>query len=269
MGRYFRFNTNTFNFATRCDVTWRKEYFTEFTFGGARDQRIYGLTRVTPSLTCAYDMDGLKFLQYVLGTISANGATISVSDLPEISTIHAGIDYANENAGILNAKIDTWEFTVEEGNIAKAEFNAIGKDTTTIAPTAYTTDFNSSPLMPYNFSVTINTSSIDFNRLNLRINNGLQAIFKTSTLPVTLRPTGLEIEGRIRVPNYITDAMVDGSLRIVCGTIGTIDLATCKVTEIPVKAQGYDLPETEYSFTAFPLGTTQAIKVHLQNTILW
>lgn len=267
MGRHFRFDTNTFNFATRCDVTWRKEYFTEFTFGGARDQRIYGLTKITPTLTAAYDMDGLLFLKNVLGTISTNGVTIGVNDLPEISTIHAGID--GENAGILNAKIDTWEMTVEEGNIAKAEFTAIGRNTTTVAPTAYTTNFNSAPLMPYNFGVTINTTAIDFTRLNLSINNGLQAIFKTSTLPVTIRPTGLQIEGKIKVPNYLTDSMVDGSMRVVCGTIGTIDLATCKVTEIPVKAQGYDLPEVEYSFTAFPLGTTQAIKVLLGNTILW
>lgn len=267
MGRYFRFDTNTINFATRCDVTWRKEHFTDFVFGGERDQRIYGLTRITPSLTCAYDVDGFKFLDYVLGTHSTDFTTLSVSDLPQMSTVHLSVD--GENAGILNAKVDNWELTVEEGAPARAEWTAIGRDMTTVAATAYTTNFDSAVLMPCDFRMTINTSSIDFTRFNLRINNGLDAIFKTSTLPVTIRPTGLEIDGRIRIPNYLTDQVTNGSLRIVCGTIANIDLATVRVTEIPPKVTGYDLPETEYSFIAFPKGTTQAIKVLLSNTILW
>jgi hypothetical protein len=267
MGRYFRFDNNTLNFATRCDVDVKNDHFTDFTFGGERDQRIYGLTKITPSLSCSYDMDGLKFLQYVLGSISANNATITVTDLPELGTISAAVD--GEYAGITQAKIDTWKFTIEEGSPAKAEFTATGKNTVTVGPSSYSADFCSSVLMPSDFRLTINTSSIDFTRINLNINNALTPIFKTSTLPVTIRPTGLEIDGKIRVPTYMSNAVTNGSLRIVCGTIGNIDLATIRVTEIPNKVTGFELPETEYSFTAFPTCTGQAIKVTLSNTIKW
>ena len=267
MGRYFKFDSNTFNFATRCDVNVKYDNFTDFTFGGERDQRIYGLTKITPSLTCAYDVDGLKFLINVLGTVSANGVTVTVADLPEIGSISALVEA--EYAGISFAKIDTWDFTIEEGSPAKAEFSAIGKNTVAAGPATYSSDFCSAVLMPSDCRVTINTSSIDFSRFNLKINNGLDPIFKTSTLPTTIRPTGLEIEGKIRVPSYIGTVVTNGSLRLVCGTIGNIDLATIRVTEIPSKVTGYNIPETEYSFTAFPTCNGQAIKAILSNTIKW
>lgn len=262
MGRYFKFNGNTFNFATNCDVDIKKEYFKDFVFGGNRDQRIYGLTRVTPSLTCRYDLDGLNFLQYVLGSIATG--TVTVSDLPEIGTISAAID--NEFAGITQAKIDTWKLTVEEANPVRAEFTAMGKNICGTAPTSYTPNFASPPIMPYNVSVTINTTAVTFSLFELNISNGIDAIFKTSTLPVTLRPTGLEISGKIRFPQYATTIIADGSLRLVLGSAGTIDLATIKVTEIPPKVQGYDLPDVEYSFDAFPAGTTPAIKAYVGST---
>ena len=267
MGRYFRFDTNTINFVTRCDTSIKREHFTDFVFSGERDQRIYGLTKITPSITCAYDVDGLLFLKNVLGTISADNKTITVGDLPNIGSINISVD--GENAGILNAKIDTWDFTIEEGQPAKAEWTAIGRNTTAVDTASYVTNFSSPVLMPSDFTLVINTNTIDFTRFNLNINNQLNPIFKTSTLPVTIRSSGLEVEGKIRLMNYSTDGVTDGSLKLVCGAVGTILLATIRVTEIPPKATGYDLPETEYSFTAFPSGTIPSIKVVLSNTLKW
>jgi len=267
MGRYFRFDAENFDFAVRADFSWRKEYFSEFVFGGARDKRIYGLTRITPTATWEYDVNGLEFMQYALGTVSVDGTTISVADTPEIGTIHAGID--GVNAGITFAKIDTWDFTVEEGGPAKVEVTAIGKNTTTVAPSAYTTDIDAPVIMPYNVGVTINTSSIGFVRFNLRVNNGQQAIFKTGTVPATIRPTGLEIEGRIRVLDYLDSSVTDGSLAVVVGTIGNIYVPTVKLTEIPPRVTGYDLPEIEYSFNGYPTTSNDAIRAILSNTIKW
>ena len=208
MGRYFRFDTNYFDFATRADFNWRRDWFSEFVFGGSRDKRIYGLTRVTPTATWTYDVNGLKFLYYATGSISTNGVTITVGDTPEIGTLHAGVD--GINAGITGAKVDTWEFTVEEGGPARVEVNAIGKNTTTVAPTAYTTDIDQTVIMPYDVSVTINTSSIGYTRFNLRVSNDLQPIFKTATLPNTIRPQGLMVEGRVRCQDYLDTDVTDG-----------------------------------------------------------
>jgi hypothetical protein len=268
MGRYFRFDGNTFDFATRCDVTERREYFNEFTFGGQRDQRIYGLSKVTPMLTAEYDVNGLYFLRNVLGTLSATiPSTMTIAEVPEIGTISADID--GIYAGITQAKVDTWNFTVEENGPARVEFAAIGKGFAGTAPTAYTADFCSTVVMPYNVGVTVNTSSIGFTRFNLNVNNALTPIFKNATLPQTIRATGLEVDGKIRVADYKNANIADGSLCVVVSPIGTIYIPTIKVTEIPSRARGFDLPEAEYSFIGFPSCTDQAIKAVLGTTIKW
>ena len=267
MGRYFRFDANNFDFAVRADVDWRYDYFSEFVFGGTRDKRIYGLTRLTPNMTFEYDVNGLRFLQYVIGTISANGVTVSVEDPAYIGTIHAGVD--GINAGISDAKIDTWEFTVEEGGPCKAEVNAIGRATSTAAPAAYTTDIDSAVVMPYDVGVTINTSSIGFVRFNLRISNGMEAIYKRDTVPATIRATGLEVEGRIRCLDYLDSSVTDGSLVVVVGNVGNIYVPTVKLTEVPPRATGYDLPEVEYTFNGYPTTSDDAISAILSNTVKW
>lgn len=247
MTRYLKFDTGFLNFPTRADVNFRKDYFTDFTFGGQRDRRIYGLTKCTPQITVAYDMDGLNFLQYVIG---GSGGVFTPADVPEIGTIWVGID--DQNFGIINAKVDTWEMNVEGGNPARAEWTAIGKGTFGSTLATYTPNFGSGVIMPSSISVSIGASSIDFSRLNLRVSNALDIIFKSSTLPATIRPTGLEVTGRIRVPYYNLATVVDGSISIKIPGCGTISLPICKITEIPARATGFNLPETEFSFTGFP-----------------
>jgi hypothetical protein len=266
MGRYFRFDGNTFDFATRCDVTERREYFNEFTFGGQRDMRIYGLSKVTPMLTAEYDVNGLYFLKNVLGTATGSSITIG-ADPGEIGTISADID--GTYAGITQAKVDTWNFTVEENSPARVEFSAIGRGFAGTAPTAYTADFCSTVVMPYNVVVNVNGTSIGFTRFNLNINNALQPIFKNATLPQTIRATGLEVDGKIRVADYKNANIADGSLSVAVNPIGTIFVPTVKITEIPSRARGYDLPEAEYSFIGFPTCTDQAVKAVLGSTIKW
>ena len=278
MGRYLRFGAAdatgyTFNFATRCDVTYRKEYFMDFVFGGSRADRAFGLTRITPELTAAYDVDALGFLRYVLGNVDGTVTpwTVTVAADPgNIGTIACEVD--GEAAGITNAKVDNWELSVEEGAPARANFTAIGRGTYTVSTvTPYTADFSSSVLMPSNFSLTINTSACSFSLFSMRINNALDSIFKTDTLPVTLRPTGLEITGRIRVPQYAGTYVTDGSITLVAGTIGTIYIGNAKVMEIPPRVTGYELPTTEYSYTGFPQTAAggYAIRAIIGSTVKW
>jgi len=270
MGRYFRFtegaNSNTFDFTVRADFSERKEYFSEFVFGGERDKRIYGLTRITPTASWEYDVNGLAFLRFVLGSLSGSSVT-SVTDTPEMGTIHAGVD--GINYGITSSKVDTWNFTVDEGGPVKAEVTAMGKGTTTVAPAAYTTDIDQAVVMPYDVGVTIGTSSIGFVRFNLNINNGLQPVFKNQTVPVTIRPTGLEVSGRIRVLEYYDSDVVDGSLAIKVGTLGVLYVPTVKFTEVPPTATGYELPEIEYSFNGYPTTSQDAVWATLNNTLKW
>jgi len=267
MGRYFKFDGNTFDFATRADVSWRYEYWNEFVFGGERDQRVYGLTKITPSITAEYDLNGLKFLKYALGSLEATGVTVTVSDLPQIATIHAGVD--GIWAGILDAKIDTWSMSVEENGPVKAEFTAIGKNTTSATATVYSADFCTNVMMASDVSVVVGTNTIDYTRFNLNINNGLEPIFKGSTIPQTIRPTGLEIDGRIRVADYLDTDIVNTSLAVHIGTIGDIYIPIIKITEIPPRVTGYDLPEAEYAFNGYPGCTVSAIWANLDNTIKW
>lgn len=268
MGRYFKFDTYNFNFATRCDISWRKEYFMDFVFGGERSDRAYGLTRITPQLTAAYDVDGLYFLKNVIGSAGTTiPCTISVAETPQINTIGASVD--TESAGILNAKVDTWEITAEEGNPVRAEFTCIGRNTTVFGAGSYSADFDSNVIMPSDCTLTLGASPVSFSLFSLRIGNGLQSIFKSSTLPVTIRATGLEITGRLRVPNYYDPTIQDNSISMAYGTIGTIFIGAAKFLEIPPRVTGYDLPETEYSYTGFPGAGITAIKAILLNTIKW
>jgi len=226
MGRYLEFGTvaSHFNFALRADFSERREYFRDFVLGGTRDKRIYGLTRITPSVTASYDLDGLKFLEYVLGTL--NGTTIEVaSNLPVSGSIAVDVD--GEGYQIKNAQVDTWELTVE----------------------------------------TLEGATISYSRFVLRLNNQIDVIHRSDTLPSSLRPTGLEVSGRIRVPNYATGFGSEGSMQITIANIGTIYIPTVKFTEIPPRVTGFDLPETEVSFEGFPSGNNPAIRVVLADTV--
>ena len=268
MGRYFKFDANYFNFATRCDVSWRKEYFMDFVFGGERSDRAYGLTRITPQLTAAYDVDGLYFLKNVIGSAGTTlPCTITVADTPQIGTIGCSVD--TESAGILNAKVDTWEITVEEGAPVRSEFTAIGRNTTTFGASSYSADFGSNVLMPSDCIVNVGVTPVSVSLFSMRIGNGLEPIFKTSTLPVTIRATGLEVTGRLRVPSFLDSSVQDNSLSCVYGTIGTIFIGAAKFLEIPPRVTGYELPETEYSWTGFPGAGITALKAVLNNTIKW
>jgi hypothetical protein len=265
MGRYLKFDTNTIDFATRADVSWKKDYFKDFVFGGERDQRVYGLVKITPEMSIEYDVNGLKALQWVLGSLATN--TITVSEPTEIGTVSCSVE--TQSAGISFAKVNDWEINIEEGNPITAVMNFIGKNTVTTGPSSYAADFSSTAMLPSQCYCTIGAASIDFSKISLKINNDIATIFKTNVLPVTLRPQGLQIDGKLRVPSYMDSSVVDGAMTIGLLGVGTICLPTVKFMEIPAKAKGYDIPDTEYSFSAFPAAATSAIKVILGNTLKW
>jgi len=250
MARYLVFDTNHFDFATRVDTTYRKEYFDDFVFSGARDRRIYGLTKITPSMDVGYDINGLKFLSYVLGNIS--GVTITPSSLNPTYMNSISVEVDGETAGMGITCVDTWELTSEEGNPVKAQFTAIGKTTVSPVLTAYNANFCSAVVMPADLILKIGEVSIEYSRLQLNVNNNVEVIFRNQTLPSSLRAQGLEVSGRIRVPNYMAGGITDNIVSIGNGAIGTIHLGTIKLTELPARASGFDLPETDYAFTVYP-----------------
>ena len=260
MGRYFEFGTgNTFDFPTRADFSKRIEYFDDFVLGGGRDRRAYGLVRITPSLRVAYDVNGLTFLKYVLGhtdTSLSVGTIVPQSTIPS-TTYKVTVD--DESMSISDAKVDTWEITIEEGNPVRAEFSVIGKGIGTSAASVFNPDFSNMPILPHECTLKVNKSINSlWTRLSVRISNDLSPIFKTSSVPVDIREQGLSITGRLRAPQY-SEWASEGSVDLIIGSLGTIILHQVKFTEVPPSVTGYDLPETEIAFTAYPTASTTAI----------
>lgn len=267
MARYFEFSGGSIDFPTRADFSKRIEYFNDFVLGGGRDRTVYGVIRITPQITVAYDVNGLKFTQYVLGSISPDSKTISVA-----STVPESFYKVSTEEGTMslhNAKVDTWELTIEEGAPVRAEFTAIGKTIGAEAASAYQPDFDSMALVPSDCTLKINnTVNPNWTRITCRISNALDVIFKTSSIPVNIRETGLEITGVLRAPHYYQWAN-EGSVDIILGNVGTITMPKVRFTEIPPRVTGFDVPETEISYRAYPTSTQDAIKIFLSNTIKW
>lgn len=263
--RYFQFSGGTIDFVTRVEFSKRVEYYSDFVLGGTRDRTVYGLTRITPQVTVAYNVNGLKFLQYVMGSIS--GSTIMIASTIPFSFYN--VSTPEGTVSVSDAKVDTWELTIEEGSPIRAEFTAIARSIGASPASPYTPDFNSPPKMPSDATLTINgVANTLWNRLTVRIDNGIEPLFKTSTLPVELRETGLEVTGRLRAPLFREWAS-EGSVNIIIGGVGTIVMPSVKFTEVPPRVSGFDLPETEISFRAYPTATADAIRVFLTNLAKW
>lgn len=258
MARYFEFSGNSIDFPIRADFTERREYFEDFVLGGGRDLRAYGLTRITPNLTVEYDVNGLRFLRYVLGSETGTSPyTITVGSTLPVADYKVTVE--GDNMSIHSAKVDTWEITIEEGNPVRAEFTVIGRNIGSQAALPFSPDFNNMPILPHQCTLNINgVINTLWTRISLRINNALEPIFKTSSIPVEIRETGLEITGRIRAPEY-TNWAPEGSIDLIVGRAGTITVRNVKFTEVPPRVTGFDLPETEISFSGYPVGTLAAI----------
>ena len=80
--------------------------------------------------------------------------------------------------------------------------------------------------------------------------------FQPQGIPETIQ--ALEIEGRVRLAEF--KEVSDGSIRID-GPDFTIELPNVKWTEVPLRATGMDVPETEARFIALPGSGGYAIKI--------
>ena len=268
MGRYLSFDGNHFNFPLRADFRRRVEYFSDFVLGGTRDKAIYGLVRITPELTVQYDVDGLAFLRYVLGTVSADGVTVSVATTLPSADYKVTVD--DDHLSVLEAKVNTWELTIEEGNPVRAEFTVIGKAYGSDVAETYSPPFCDIPVRPSECTLCVDGSpNTLWNRISVRVNNNLEPLFKGSTLPQDIRERGLEVELTVRAPEF-GEFMSEGSIDITIGDKGTIVLPNVKFTEVPARVEGFDLPESELSFRAYPYCTeADAIQVILADTETW
>lgn len=271
MARYFEFSGGSIDFPTRADFSKRIEYFEDFVLGGGRDLKAYGLTRIIPQITVTYDVNGLNFLQYVLG--KSGSATINsiATTLVPYTTIYTSDYKVSTESGTMSlhdAKVDTWEITIEEGEPVRAEFTAIGKTIGASAASAFSPDFSEMPLKPSDVTLKIGGSTNAlWSAINLRISNGIEALCKTDSVPVDIREAGLEITGRIRAREYYQWAN-EGSVDIIFSNRGTITLHSVKFTEVPPTVTGFDLPETEIAFTAYPTATTCALTA-ITGTVKW
>ena len=274
MARYYEIvygSTINLDFPTRAAYSVNKRWFQDFILGGGRDKKAYGLTQITPSLTTAYDVNGINLLQYVLGSAGAP-STVSAHTLTALSTIHEidqRVSVDGEHFELQDAKIDTWEIVVETGEPVKAEFTSVGKSTTGTSASVFDPNFNNMPLVRSDCSLYVNgVENTDFIRFALNINNNIEPIFKTSTTPDTIRLQGLDITGRIRAYKY-SEFVAQGSWDICFGSLGSITLHTVNVLEVPPSVSGYDLPEVELAFTAFPTEETVALTAYLVANKPW
>jgi len=259
MTRYLKFNDNYHEYSTRADVSIRKEYFERFTFGGTRDKKLYALTRIRPEVTVEYQVIGGNFFYYAMGEYSTippqDNNTIDVgSTLP---LIDIKIDVDGDKVAVIDGKIDSLEITFEEGSPAVVEYTVLGTNwNTTITVGAYTVDWTKVPLTMDKVTITLDNTTIQANRLAIRIANNLDPRYYADTLPVELRETGLEVTGRIRISEY--QVLNDGSLNIATEDF-TMILPKVKFTELPPRVTGFDVPEAELAFTAYPGGDFNSV----------
>jgi len=265
MTRYLQFNDNYHEFSTRADVSIRKEYFERFTFGGTRDKKLYALTRIRPEVTVEYQVIGGNFFYYAMGKYSTippeTNNTITVgSTLPLISI---KIDVDGDKVAVKDGKIDSMEITFEEGSPAVVEYTVLGKNwDTTTSVTAYTVDWDKAPLTMDKVTITLNDTTVQASRIAVRIANNLDPRYFADTLPVELRETGLEVTGRIRISEY--EVLNDGTLKIDTEFF-TMTLPNIKFTELPPRVTGFDVPEAELAFTAYPAKEKDVLQVVTKN----
>ena len=272
MARYFGFSVpasgvwSTIDFPTNAEYTERKEYYEDFVLGGSRDKRVFGVTEISNEINVSYDLNGLKFIENVLGTINASSISTITADVP------VNDYYTLTEEGTLcikGAKVNTWELVIETGEPVTAEFNAIGTLTDVSASQAFTPNFSVVPLKHCDCSLSVDsTINSLWTRINLEIDNAIEPIYKTCTVPVDLREAGLEVTGALRAPEFY-QLVAEGSMEVRLGTVGTIVMPNVQFQEESNRVEGFDLPETEISFTAYPTASTNAVWVKLGNTIRW
>jgi hypothetical protein len=261
MSRYLEIGTsNTIDFPTRAEFSKKIDYYDDFVLGGNRDRRAYGMVKATPTMTLSYDVNGFKFLEAVLGT---SGGTITPG-----STIPA-YDYKvlteRGTKSIHSAKVNSWELTVQEGNPVTAVANINGTTIGSAAASSFTPDFNNMPYLPYQCTLKIGGSANTlWSQLSIKIDNALQSIFKTSSIPVDIREAGLSITGKFTASEFY-DWANEGSMDIIFPST-TIIIGTAKFTSVPQGVKGYDLPDSAIEFSGYPVGSDSAIKVFNSGT---
>ncbi len=242
-------NTVHFNFPLRAEIGLRKEYFRDYILGGARDQAVTGLTRYRPEITVEYDVCGFLFKDIALG-----GDT-PTSTIPYVDV---RVTIGNESISIEDAKVDSWEITWEEGQPARARVTFVGKNKGETGADSYSVDYDKAVYTLGNCTIKLNGTEIKATRYNIRINNNIQPLYYGNTLPQDLKEQALEIEGRIRLAEF--SEVSDGSISIE-GPDFTIELPNVKFTEVPPRATGMEVPETEARFMALPGSGGYAIKI--------
>uniref|UniRef100_A0A6H1ZJ70 Tail protein n=1 Tax=viral metagenome TaxID=1070528 RepID=A0A6H1ZJ70_9ZZZZ len=261
-------STIYFDFPTRADFSKRIEYFEDFILGGGRDKLAYGLTRITPQLTVTYDLNGLKFLQYAMGSLGTT-VPVTISVAATLPTITFRVRTDDGTMSIHDAKVDSWQVTIEEGNPVRGEFTVIGRTIGAVPAAPFSPDFANMPITPDAVTLRIGGAVItEWTRLNVGISSAIAPIFSTSSIPIALRETGVNVTGRIRAPKYFAWAS-EGSMELAVAALGTIILPNTKFTEVPPRVTGFDLPETEISFKGYPTAAADAIRAVLINTIKW
>jgi len=253
MARYLDivYGTSTihFNYPLRAEIGLRKEYFRDFVLGGARDQAITGLTRYRPEITVEYDLCGFLFKNIALG-----------GDTPQstIPYVDVRVTIGDENISIENAKVDSWEITWEEGQPARARVTFLGKNKGTSGASSFSVDYSVGVYTLGNCTIKLNGTIMKATRYNIRVNNNIQPLYYGNSLPQELKEQALEIEGRVRLAEF--KEVSDGSIQIT-GSGFTIELPNVKWTEVPPRASGMNVPETEARFIALPGSGGYAIKI--------
>jgi hypothetical protein len=261
MARYLEIGSgNTIDFPTRAEFAKKIDYYDDFVLGGNRDRRAYGLVKITPTMTLTYDVNGFKFLEAVLG--SGTGTIIPGTTIP-------AYDYKvlteRGTKSIHSAKVNSWELTVQEGNPVTAVANINGTSIGASSAAVFVPDFNNMPYLPYQCTLKIGGSANTlWTQLSVKIDNALQSIFKTSSIPVDIREAGLSITGKITAPEFYEWA-AEGSMDIIFPST-TIIIGTAKFTNVPGGVQGYDLPDSAIEFAGYPVGSDPAIKVYNNGT---
>jgi hypothetical protein len=242
------------------------------------------------------DPASAKIFEYCLGSHNPANATspftIGIgSTLPSMS-IYRGLspgatgESGTISMGYYGMKVDTWELTLERGEVVSLEINFAGKGAT--QPTAIAKPSVSTTVPVFSFyhgEVVYGVTTLAYlNRLVLSGNNNLEARLSAGSLtyrPVKLREGERELTGRMVVDSplstFATDVLARGEATITVSLKGsTPDQGTMTFTvknialdELPDAITGLDAIEAEIPFSARGVTGYDMIQIVQTSALSW
>ena len=256
----------------------------EFILAGGRDKKRVAVLQEEAGARLEFDVVGFKPFEWALGSISS---TVPITVVPgaTLSWLTVGRELepsetSNDVLRIFGCKVDSFEFTIERGEVATGELTLMGKGgTIETGNLSVSVDYDKDPIYYSDVDVVVGSTTIsDLARVVITIDNNLARRLSASTSAgyqaYHILEGGLDVTGRLLIgsPALTFLEKVKGraggnNLEIRINKThggnlsGTIVMPNVWFTEYPERLRGIEPYEVEVPFVALPSGSEPAIKV--------